>query len=221
VVPVVETAANIAAAERAMRELNAAYLTVILEGRYTDAYLSAAGADAPKFTPGELRAIASPLDYVGLNIYTPTYVRAASVPGGFEVLPFSKSHPRTASPWQYVGPESLYWAPRLAQKIWNVKEIYISENGCSTIDEVPPDGAIQDSDRIMFLRSYLTMLKRAIAEGVPVRGYFHWSLFDNFEWSYGYAPRFGLIGVDYATLKRTPKLSAAFFSEVIRRNAVA
>jgi beta-glucosidase len=221
VVPVIETSANIAAAERAMRELNAAYLTVILEGRYTDGYLSAAGTDAPKFTQEELRTIASPLDFIGLNVYTPTYVSAAAVPSGFEVLPFSKSHPRTASRWQYVGPESLYWAPRHLQKIWNVKEIYISENGCSTIDEVAPDGTIQDSDRIMFLRSYLTMLKRAIAEGVPVRGYFHWSLFDNFEWSYGYATRFGLIRVDYATLKRTPKLSAAFFSEVVRRNAVA
>jgi beta-glucosidase len=221
VVPVVETSADVAAAERAMRELNAAYLTVILEGRYTDAYLSDAGADAPKFTPEELRTIASPLDFVGLNVYMPIYVRAAETPSGFEVLPFSKSHPRTASPWQYIGPESLYWAPRLLHKIWNVKEIYISENGCSTIDEVAPDGAIQDSDRVMFLRSHLTMLERAIAEGVPVRGYFHWSLFDNFEWSYGYAPRFGLIGVDYATQKRTPKLSAAFFSEVVRRNAVA
>jgi beta-glucosidase len=220
-VPVIETAADIAAAERAMRELNAAYLTVILEGRYTDAYLSAAGADAPKFTEAELHAIASPLDFIGLNVYTPTYVCAADGPLGFEVLPFSKSHPRMAPHWQYVGPESLYWAPRHLKKIWNVKEIYISENGCGTTDEVAPDGSVQDSDRIMFLRSYLAMLKRAIAEGAPVRGYFHWSLFDNFEWNHGYAMHFGLIRVDLATQKRTPKLSAEFYTEMVKRNAIA
>lgn len=220
-VPAIETPDHIAAAERAMRELNAGYLTVILEGRYTEAYLSAAAAAAPKFTPEELRAIASPLDFVGLNVYTPTYVRAAQSPRGFEVVPFSKSHPRTASPWQYIGPEALYWAPWHLQKIWNAREIYISENGCGTFDDAAADGVVQDSDRIMFLRSYLAMLRRATAEGVPVRGYFHWSLFDNFEWTAGYATRFGLIRVDYSSLKRTPKLSAAFYAETIRRNAVA
>ncbi len=220
-VPVIETPENIAAAERAMRELNAGYLTVILEGRYTDAFLSAAGAAAPKFTEQELQAIASPLDFVGINVYTPTYVRAAATAAGYEVLPFSKSHPRTAASWQFIGPEALYWAPRHLQQIWNVKEIYISENGCGTFDEPAADGVVGDSDRIMFLRNYLTMLKRATAEGVPVRGYFHWSAFDNFEWASGYATRFGLIRVDFATQKRTPKLSAAFYAEVIRRNAVA
>jgi beta-glucosidase len=220
-VPAIEMPDNIAAAERAMRELNAGYLTVILEGRYTDAYLSAAGEAAPKFTEAELQAIASPLDFVGANVYAPTYVRAADASPGYEVLPFSKSYPRTAAPWEYIGPETLYWTPRHLQRIWNVKEIYISENGCGTFDAPAADGVVRDSDRIMFLRSYLSMLKRATAEGVPVRGYFHWSAFDNFEWAAGYATRFGLIGVDSATQKRTPKLSAAFYTEVIRRNALA
>ena len=221
VVPVIETPPHIAAAERAARELNAGYLTVILEGRYTDAFLAAAGADAPQFTDADLRAIASPVDFVGINVYTPTYVRAAASSSGFEVLPFSQSHPRMASSWQFFGPEALYWAPRHLQKIWNVKEIYISENGCGTADAPAADGAVYDSDRIMFLRNYLAMLERAIADGAPVRGYFHWSAFDNFEWSSGYATRFGLIHVDYATQKRTPKLSAAYFAEVVRRNALA
>ena len=79
-VPVIETPENIAAAERATRELNAGYLTVILEGRYTDAFLTSAGADAPKFTDEDLRIIASPLDFVGINVYTPTYVRAIGTP---------------------------------------------------------------------------------------------------------------------------------------------
>ncbi len=221
VVPVIETPPNIVAAEHAVRELNAGYLTVILEGRYTDAFLSAAGADAPQFNDADLRAIASPLDFVGINVYTPSYVRAVGAPPGYEVLPFSQSHPRMASSWQFFGPEALYWAPRHLQKIWNVKEIYISENGCGTADAPAADGIVYDSDRIMFLRSYLTMLERAIADGAPVRGYFHWSLFDNFEWSSGYATRFGLIHVDYTTQKRTPKLSAAYFAEIVRRNALA
>jgi beta-glucosidase len=221
VVPVIETRDNIAAAERATRELNAGYLTVIMEGRYTDAFLAAAGADAPRFTEADLRAIASPLDFVGVNVYTPTYVRAAAAAPGYEVLPFSKSHPRMASTWQFFGPEALYWAPRHLQKIWNVREIFISENGCGTADQPAADGIVYDSDRIMFLRNYLSMLERATAEGVPVRGYFLWSLFDNFEWSSGYATRFGLVHVDYATQKRTPKLSAEYYAEVIRRNALA
>jgi beta-glucosidase len=106
------------------------------------------------------------------------------------------------------------------QNIWNVKDIYISENGCGAADEPAADGIAYDSDRIMFLRSHLTMLERATSEGAPVRGYFHWSLFDNFEWSDGYGTRFGLIYVDYATQKRTAKLSAKYYAEIINRNAV-
>jgi beta-glucosidase len=220
-VPVIETLEHIAAAERATRELNAGYLTVILEGRYTEAFLTSAGADAPKFTEEDLQAIASPLDFVGINVYAPKYARAIGVAPGYEVLPFSKSHPRMASAWQFFGPEALYWAPRHLQKLWDVKEIYISENGCAAADEPAADGIVYDSDRIMFLRNYLTMLQRATAEGVPVRGYFIWSSFDNFEWSDGYGTRFGLIHIDYTTQKRTPKLSAAYYAEVIRRNALA
>jgi beta-glucosidase len=220
-VPVIETPDNIAAAERATRELNAGTLTAILEGHYTDAFLASAGADAPKFTDEDLRVIASPLDFVGINIYSPQYVRAIAAAPGFEVIPFAKSHPRMASSWQFFGPEALYWAPRHLQKIWKVKEIYVSENGCGADDAPARDGIVYDSDRIMFLRSYLEMLQRATAEGVPVRGYFLWSLFDNFEWTDGYSTRFGLIHVDYATQKRTPKLSAAYYSDVIRRNILA
>jgi beta-glucosidase len=219
-VPVIETPDNIAAAERATRELNAGTLTVLLEGRYTDAFLASAGADAPTFTDEDLRVIASPLDFVGINVYTPQYVRAIAAAPGYEVIPFSKSHPRMASSWEFMGPEALYWAPRHVHKIWNAKEIFISENGCGSADAPAPDGIVYDSDRIMFLRSYLEMLQRATAEGVPVRGYFLWSLFDNFEWADGYGTRFGLVHVDYATQKRTPKLSAAYYADVIKRHAL-
>jgi beta-glucosidase len=220
-VPIIETLEHIAAAERATRELNAGYLTVMLEGRYTDAFLAAAGADAPKFTAEELKVISSPLDFVGINVYVPNkYVRAISEPPGYSFLPVSKSHPRMASFWHIIGPEALYWAPRHVAKLWNAKEIYITENGCGAADEPAADGIVYDSDRIMFLRAYLTQLQRATSEGVPVRGYFHWSSMDNFEWSGGYGTRFGLIYVDYKTQKRTPKMSASFFREVAARNAV-
>jgi beta-glucosidase len=220
-VPVSETEEHIAAAEHFTREANAGYLTVMLEGRYTDAFLAAAGADAPKFTAEDLKIISSPLDFVGINVYVPNYVRAINAAPGYQLLPYSKSHPRMASPWHFIGPEALYWAPRHLVTLWNVKDIYITENGCGAADEPAPDGAIYDTDRIMFLRNYLTQLQRATSEGVPVRGYFHWSLMDNFEWSSGFGIRFGLIRVNYATLKRTPKLSASFFRAVAAENQVA
>jgi beta-glucosidase len=218
-VPLIETTQHIEAATRAARELNAPYMTVIQEGKYTDAYLAA--ANAPKFTPEDLKIISGPLDFVGINIYTPTYVRADSSPLGFTVVSHPKSYPHMASSWLSIGPEALYWGPRHVAKIWNVKEIYITENGCSSSDVPAPDGIVYDSDRVMYLRNYLTQLQRATADGVPVKGYFLWSLMDNFEWADGYTNRFGLHYVDYATQKRTPKLSAAFYREVISRNSVA
>jgi beta-glucosidase len=219
-VPVIETTQHIEAAQKAARELNAQYMTVIQEGKYTDAYLATTGADAPKFTAEDLKIISSPLDFVGINIYTPTYVRANSSPAGFEVVAPPKSYPHMASFWLNIGPEALYWGPRHVAKLWNVKEIYITENGCSSSDIPAADGIVYDTDRVMYLRNYLSQLQRATADGVPVKGYFLWSLMDNFEWADGYTNRFGLHYVDYATQKRTPKLSAQFYKEVIARNSV-
>lgn len=219
--PVVETPEHIEAAMRATRELNAQYMTVIQEGQYTDRYLSTAGADAPKFTDRDLAAISSPLDFIGINIYTPVYVRADASPQGFAVVPHPKSFPHMASPWLFMGPEALYWGPRHVAHIWKVKEIYITENGCSSSDIPAADGIVYDTDRVMYLRNYLTQLQRATADGVPVRGYFLWSLMDNFEWADGYTNRFGLHYVDFKTQQRTPKLSARFYREVIARNALA
>jgi len=219
-VPVVETKEHVDAAARATREVNAPYMTVIHEGKYTDAYLSNAGANAPKFTSDELKIISSPLDFIGLNIYTPMYVRADSNRVGFTSVPHPPSFPHMASPWLFAGPEALYWGPRHVADIWKVKEIYITENGCSSSDVPASDGKVYDTDRVMYLRNYLAQLQRATSEGVPVRGYFVWSLMDNFEWADGYNNRFGIHYVDYATQKRTPKLSADFYREVIARNTV-
>ena len=195
-------------------------MTVIQEGKYTDYYLKTTGADAPKFTAEDLKTISAPLDFVGINIYTPQYVRADDSAAGFAVVPHPSTFPHMVSSWLFVGPEALYWGPRHVAKLWGSKEIYITENGCSSADVPAKDGKVYDTDRVMYLRNYLTQLQRATSEGVPVNGYFLWSLMDNFEWADGYTNRFGIHYVDYETQKRTPKLSADFYKEVIRQNAV-
>jgi beta-glucosidase len=219
--PAIDTPENVGAAEIATRELNAGFLGVILDGKYTDGFLEYAGATAPKFTADELKIISSPNDFIGLNIYAPQfYVVAADRAPGFTVLPFPTSFPHMDSEWLRIGPETIYWAPRIAAKIWNIDTIYISENGTSSEDKLTADDHVYDLDRIMYLRNYLTQLQRATAEGVPVRGYFLWSLMDNFEWIFGFEKRFGLYRVDFDTLRRTPKLSASFYRDVIARNAI-
>jgi beta-glucosidase len=221
-VPAIETPANIRAAEMATRELNGGYLTVMLEGKYTDAFLAYAGKNAPKYTDEDLRIISSPVDFVGINVYTPHhYVVAADNPSGFALMPFAASFPHMESDWLRIGPEAMYWAPRHLAKLWNVKSIYITENGTSAADQPLADGNVCDTDRIMYLRNYLTHLQRATSEGVPVVGYFLWSLMDNFEWADGFEKRFGLYRVDFTTQRRTPKLSASFYREIIERNALA
>jgi beta-glucosidase len=219
-VPAINTPENIRATEIATRELNAGFLGVILDGKYTDGFLEYAGAAAPKFTADELRIISSPTDFVGLNIYAPQFYITATENKPFKVLPFPASFPHMNSEWLRIGPETIYWVPRIAAKIWNIENIYISENGTSSEDKLAADGQVYDLDRIMFLRNYLTQLQRAIAEGVPVRGYFLWSLMDNFEWIFGYDKRFGLYHVDFQTQARVPKLSAAFYRDVVARNAI-
>src|SRR6266700_2870588 len=220
-VPAIDTPDNVRAAEIATREMNAGYLNVILEGRYTDAFLAYAGKNAPKYTADELKTISTPIDFVGLNIYAPQfYVVAADHPPGFDILPFPSSFPHMSSEWLRIGPETAYWAPRLAAKVWNLDQIYISENGTSGIDQLTADGHVYDLDRIMYLRNYLAQLQRATAEGVPVRGYFLWSLMDNFEWIFGFEKRFGLYRVDFETQRRIPKLSVSFYRDVVARNAI-
>src|SRR5262249_28168027 len=98
-------------------------------------------------------------------------------------------------------------------------EILLTENGCASDDVPADDGKVYDTDRIMYLRACLTQLQRATTDGVPVKGYFQWSLMDNFEWHAGFGDRFGLVHVDFKTQKRTPKLSAAWFHAAAGRNA--
>lgn len=220
-VPVIDAPEYIEAAEVATRERNAGFTTVMLEGQYTDAYLASAGGSGPTFTDDELEVIASPLDFVGVNLYRPNiYVEPSDEPPGYREVPINGSHPKMHSAWHIVDPEVMYWGTRQLQSIWGAESIFITENGCAALDVVAEDGRIYDSDRVMFMRASLTQLQRATSEGVPVDGYFYWSSQDNFEWIYGYGDRFGLIYVDFDTLERTPKLSAEWFREASRHNAV-
>ncbi len=219
--PIINTPEHVKAAEVATRELNAPFLTVMLEGKYTERYLKEAGKDAPKFTDEELKIIGSPLDFVGINVYRPSnYVEPSSEAPGYKDVPISASHPKMKSAWHTFDPEVMYWAPRIVQSLWGTKSIYVTENGCAADDVVADNGRIYDTDRVMFLRSMLGQLLRASAEGVPVDGYFYWSAQDNLEWNAGFGDRFGLVHVDFETQKRIPKLSAEWFKEAAHKNTV-
>ncbi|SNT42681.1 broad-specificity cellobiase [Granulicella rosea] len=217
-VPVTPSGDDIAAARTAMREENASYLTAILEGVYTDRYLAGLGVDAPHFTAEEMRIISTPLDVLGLNFYTSTYVRASHSPASYETLALPADFPHMASSWLTVSPECVHWGPRLVHECWRPKAIYITENGCSADDGLNANGECLDTGRIMYLRNCLSQLEHALAHGAPVQGYFVWSLLDNFEWADGYGKRFGIVHVDFKTQKRTPKLSARFYQKVIEGN---
>jgi beta-glucosidase len=220
-VPLIDSPEHVRAAEVATRELNATSLTVMMEGKYLETFLARAGRHAPKVTQEDARTLATPVDFIGINVYRPSvYVLPSDELPGYLTIPFNASHPKMQSSWHVLGPEVMYWAPRLVHSLWKPNAIYITENGCAASDEPAADGAVYDSDRNMFTRNCLTHLQRATAEGVPVKGYFHWSLMDNFEWSAGYGNRCGLVYVDFETQKRTPKLSAAYFRETAWRNAV-
>lgn len=219
-VPALDSPSYIAAATKALREENASYLTVLQEGAYPDLYLQRLGADAPKYPADDLRIIGSPMDFVGLNCYEATYVRPAEDAAGYALIPRPASYPHMLSSWLAFAPEGLYWLPKLAHHLWGIREIYITENGTSSSDEIAPDGNIYDTDRVMFLRSYLTQLKRTVESGTPVKGYFLWSLLDNFEWADGYSRRFGIVYVNFKAQERIPKLSSQFYREVIRRRQI-
>src|SRR5262249_42018984 len=144
-VPVIETPEHIRAAELATRELNAPYLTAIMEGRYLESFLSSAGVNAPKIAADDMKVIGTPVDFVGINIYAPgSYVRASDAAPGFVAIAFPGKYPMMNSSWLRIGPEALYWGPRNLARVWNAKSIYITENGCSATDVPAADGTVYD-----------------------------------------------------------------------------
>jgi beta-glucosidase len=221
VVPVLETQEHVAAAREALREMSGMYMTPIMEGQYHPGYLEDQGADAPTFTEDEMRVINTPLDLVGMNLYAPAYIRDdPSARRGWSVVHCDENYPRMDMPWLFIGPSILYWCPRLVSETWNAPPMYITENGCAAPDRPTADNQIWDIGRMMYLQQHLMNAHRAVAEGYPLKGYFLWSLMDNFEWAFGYTKRFGIHYVNYETQERIPKLSAKYYAEVIRRNAL-
>ena len=184
-------------------------------GRYPDDGLSLFGDRLPRDFESDMPVIAEPLDYLGLNVYWGGLVDAGPDGKPTEVKRV-RGHAQTAFRWA-VDPGALYWGPRFMHERYG-KPILITENGLSNIDFPSGDGMVRDPQRIAFTQAYLKSLLKAAAEGIPIMGYLHWSLLDNFEWAEGYKERFGLIYVDYENLTRIPKESSRWYSEVIRTN---
>lgn len=212
--------ANVAAAQRAFVEENVRVLEPLFTGRYGATYKRITGADAAKVQPGDLKLIAEPMDFFGLNIYTGFFVRAGQR-GRPETLRFPANYPATDCKWLYLLPQALYWGPKHVTDLYGGKlPLYITENGAGYNEEPPVNGEVLDLHRLECVRHNLTQLRAGMRDGVPVKGFFLWSMMDNYEWEDGYQRRFGIVYNDFATQKRTPKLSAQWYAQVIKRNAV-
>lgn len=164
---------------------------------------------------GDMEVIQQPLDFIGLNVYSGQHIRAGQSGKSEEVRPVTGSK-YTLFHW-HILPDSLYYAPYFIYERYQ-KPIAITENGLSNPDWVGVDGKVHDAQRVDFTHRYLAAFKQAAASGIPVHGYFHWSLMDNFEWAEGMKHRFGLIHVDYQTRSRTLKDSAYWYRDVITSN---
>lgn len=217
--PLTETEADIKAAQIQYSKENGQLMAPVFKGAYPAEWLAAAGADAPQIEDGDMELISAPTDFFGLNLYSGSFVRQGR-DGQPETLPFPKQFPKGDLPWINVTPQTLYWAIRHAREIYGIETTYITENGSAFADEMNEHGEVLDLDRREYLRNYLIGLHRAIEEGFSCRGYFLWSLMDNFEWAEGYDSRFGIVHVDYKTQKRTPKLSAQWYKSVVENNRI-
>ncbi|MFI1812800.1 GH1 family beta-glucosidase [Streptomyces sp. NPDC020422] len=207
---------------------NRIFLDPVFHGRLpADLVADTAGITDWSFVhDGDLDVIATPIDALGVNYYSPTVVAAGSSatpspwPGaaghvGFVPLP----GPRTAMDWP-VDADGLYeLLVRLRDGLPHVP-LLITENGAAYDDYADPEGGVHDPERVAYLAAHLAAARRALADGVDLRGYFLWSLLDNFEWAHGYGRRFGIVHVDFPTGRRTPKDSFRWYGEVIARNGL-
>ncbi len=219
--PVIALPEHIEAAKKAFRELNAHFITAVMEGRYLDCYLDREGADAPSFTDDDFKLIGAPMDFLGLNLYYGKPVRSApETPEGYFVFNSETAASCTGIADFNFEPSSMYWGCRIVHELWHPKEILISENGMSANDRPSADSKVYDPHRIKYLRAYLASLSAAVREGYPVKGYLHWSLLDNLEWHLGFRPRFGLVYVNYASQERIPKTSYHWYRELIRSGRI-
>jgi len=211
--------------------VNGLYLEPVLNGRYP-AHAPANMLPAPALiADGDLETISQRLDFLGVNYYSPIFLRAgdpddlrryeeparSGVPGVVEYRPAELE--RTTMGW-LVEADGLYDLLLEVSKQAPGLPLYITENGRAAEDYVNPEGNVDDVERVRYLGSHLQAAARAIKDGASLAGYFVWSLLDNFEWAWGYQKRFGIVFVDFGTQRRIPKSSARFYSEVIQSNAV-
>jgi beta-glucosidase len=218
---------------------NRVFLDPTMRGEYPADVLAdtAAVTDWAFVRDGDLELVHQPIDALGLNYYSPTVVRAydgsgprieadghgdgaASAWPACEDVEFPpQPGPTTDMGWGIDPRGMTELLLRLARDYPGV-DLYVTENGAAYPDVVSADGAVHDQDRIGYLQQHLSAVADAIGAGAPVRGYYLWSLLDNFEWSYGYSKRFGIVHVDYDTQQRTVKDSGHWYAEVVRRNAL-
>lgn len=201
-----------AAAKRADEYHNQWYLKPVLEGKYPDIIHTLKEEDRPDIACGDMDIISQTVDYIGINFYTRTVYKAAPN-NGFEVVE-PTNVPLTAMGWE-ITPDAFTELLVDLHKQYTLPPIYITENGAAMEDSMV-NGEVVDNDRIDYFHSHLHAVHDAIEHGVDIRGYFAWSLMDNFEWALGYSKRFGIVHVDYETQKRTLKHSAIAYAELVK-----
>jgi beta-glucosidase len=189
------------------------FLDPIFKGKYPDDMLEAWAESMPEVHDGDLETIAAPIDFLGINNSTSPLV-AADGSGGRSQIVRRADVDRTDMGWEVV-PDGLCDLLRRVDREYGPRAIYVTENGCAYADVRGHDGHVEDPERQAYLAAYIDAAGRAIADGVPLRGYFTWSLLDNFEWAWGYWKRFGLVYIDYHTLERVPKGSFYWYRDYI------
>lgn len=211
-------APDVAAATRVDGEQNRMFLDPLFRGEYPAdirARYRQVTQDFAFVRPGDLDAIHTPIDFLGVNYYTPTIISAGPNDGLIQRPPPA---PTTAMGWQ-IDPAGLYDVlTRVRRDYTGNLPIILSENGASFRDYLDPESRCNDPERVDFLRTHLREAHRAIGEGVPLTGYFVWSLLDNYEWDTGYRERFGLVFTEYASQKRVPKTSFGWYRDAIKAN---
>lgn len=184
-------------------------------GKYPDDGLELFKDILPEIRDRDMETICQPVDFYGVNVYSGERVRATD-DGGSEVVKPADGAPLTHMDW-VVDEGCLYWGPRFLYERYKLP-IVVTENGMANLDWVHTDGKVHDGPRIDYLKRHIGAFGKAIDDGVPGKGYFLWSIMDNFEWAEGFTKRFGIVHIDYPTQKRTPKDSAEFYSKVIETN---
>ena len=221
--------ADLDAARRVDAVQNRIFLDPILRGRYPTDLLDdvAAVTDASYIADGDEATIAAPLDLLGVNYYTRHVVRAGTAPrdtptafvGSGDVEKVSRGLPTTNVGWE-IDPQGLRDVLLRLHQEYDPIPLYVTENGMACDDRPGPDGTVADPARVSYLDSHFRVASELIEQGVDLRGYFVWTLTDNFEWGWGYSQRFGLVYLDYATQRRIPKDSARYFARVAKANAL-